>query len=49
MNLSEDQMDMLLVSMENYMIDPLNGNGGKVKQVRSTQLSEQEFKSQCLG
>lgn len=33
-NLAEDQMDRILVSMEENMLDPVNGNGGRFKQVR---------------
>ncbi|XP_053402963.1 uncharacterized protein LOC128558132 [Mercenaria mercenaria] len=32
-NLAEDQMDKMLLSMEESVIDPLNGNGGKLKKI----------------
>lgn len=33
LNLAEDQMDRILLNMEESIIDPLNGNGGKLKKV----------------
>ncbi|KAH3774704.1 uncharacterized protein LOC127844060 [Dreissena polymorpha] len=38
--LAEDQMDKMLLSMEDSVLDPLNGTGGRLKQLFEQQNSE---------